>query len=278
MASCYIQRINMISNKSSGMNRMKKMFFLWVLLWFISGPGYGQPAGFVWNKGVAGNSSSDLLARVKPDVIDLYPDMVIVMAGTNDLLNSNKMVTVAELTDNLERLTDSLSRHGIDVVLVSPPPVDSAYLFSRHNPNVYVLPPNDLLSEAGAAMQLLCQKKGYLFIDAYNFFKSRGIPRHNDDDIIRNIRNSGQKDGVHFTQKGNAVLATLIFKRLSEKYGHLNRLKIICFGDSLTYGAYMDGKGTATGSTYPAVLKGLLIRPLKMDTLNAKGQKLHNND
>lgn len=135
------------------MSRIKQLFIFWVMLWFISEPGYGQTAGFVCNKGVAGNSSSDLLARLNHDVIDLNPDLVIVLVGTNDLLNSKIMVSVAELISNLERLTDSLRRHGIDVVLVSPPPVDSAYLFERHDADLYPLPPNKLLKEAGAALQ-----------------------------------------------------------------------------------------------------------------------------
>lgn len=245
------------------MYRINKMFIFFVLFWFNSGRGFGQATGFICNKGVSGNSSSDLLARLNPDVIDLNPDMVIVMVGTNDLLNSKKIISVVELISNLELLTDSLSQHGIDVVLISPPPVDPVYLFERHNADLYPLPPNELLKEAGTAIQLLCQKKEYLFIDSFNFFKSLGIPRHNEDNTIRNVKNSGQNDGVHFTKAGNALLARIIFEKLSKKYNSLNELKIICFGDSLTYGAYMDGKGTVTGNTYPAELKKLIIQSLK---------------
>ncbi|WP_372934509.1 hypothetical protein [Mariniphaga sediminis] len=36
--------------------------------------------------------------------------------------------------------------------------------------------------------------------------------------------------------------------------------KIICFGDSLTFGVYMKGEGTAEGDTYPAILKQLITR------------------
>lgn len=237
------------------MNRIKiKVVFL-ILLLCISGQALGSIAGYVCNKGVAGNSSSDLLARMDRDVIDLNPDLVVVMVGTNDLLNSKKMVSVAEFISNLEQLTKSLSRHGINVVLVSSPPVDSKYLFERHNATLFALPPNSLLKRAGEEMQVLCKKEGYLFIDAYNFFRYLGIPRHNEDDIIRNARNSGQRDGVHFTKEENALLARLIFEKLTGKYSSLDELKIICFGDSFTYGAYMDGKGTASGNTYPAEFK-----------------------
>jgi len=236
-----------------------------VLLSFISERGYSQTAGFICNKGIAGNSSSDLLRRLNHDVIDLNPDLVIIMIGTNDLLNSKKMVSVSELIRNLERLSNSLIQHRIDVVMISPPPVDSLYLFERHDANSYPLPPNELLKEARTAMRYLCQKNKFLFIDSYNFFKSNGIPQHNKDEIIRNVKNSGQKDGVHFTITGNALLAHLIFEKLSEKYDHLSRFKIVCFGDSLTYGAFMEGEGTATGDTYPAALEKLITQFLKKE-------------
>lgn len=37
------------------------------------------------NKGISGNNSSDLLARLRPDVINHNPDFVFILIGTNDL-------------------------------------------------------------------------------------------------------------------------------------------------------------------------------------------------
>ncbi|MCX6997378.1 MAG: hypothetical protein NTV49_09895 [Kiritimatiellaeota bacterium] len=36
---------------------------------------------------------------------------------------------------------------------------------------------------------------------------------------------------------------------------------VACVGDSLTYGSHMAGEGTATGTTYPAFLAGMLRQP-----------------
>ncbi len=46
----------------------------------------------VLNKGVAGNNSKDLMVRVDNDVINEQPDLVIIMVGTNDMINSKKFL------------------------------------------------------------------------------------------------------------------------------------------------------------------------------------------
>ena len=201
--------------------------------------------------------------RLNKDVIDLSPDIVIILAGTNDLLNTKKMVPISQLVENTRQIADALLQIKVEVVVVSPPPVDTLYLFERHDPTAFMMPPNLLLEQAGRAINDLCMEKNILFIDSHHFFKSLGIPRHNQDDIIQNENNSGRRDGVHLTRMGNVLLAGLIFEKLTEKYGRLDGLKIICFGDSLTFGPFLEGEGTSDGYTYPAVLKKLILQSQK---------------
>ena len=80
---------------------MKKVILLLVLSMLITSlPVSAQ----VINAGVGGNTTKDLLVRIDRDVIDLNPDLVIVMVGTNDMLNSRKMVSYSDYTSNLELL------------------------------------------------------------------------------------------------------------------------------------------------------------------------------
>ena len=44
----------------------------------------------VFNEGVAGNTSIDLEKRIETDVLNRGAHLVIVMVGTNDMLNSKK--------------------------------------------------------------------------------------------------------------------------------------------------------------------------------------------
>lgn len=232
--------------------------FSFLLFMAISSDIIGQQRACVINKGIGGNNSFDLLRRVHRDVLELKPDLVIVLVGTNDLMNTKKMVPADQFIQNLEQLTDTLTFHDMEVVVVSPPPVDEKYLFERHDSTMFNMPPNTILSHAAAAIKELSQRKGYLFVDLFHDLSSKGIPDHNKDEIIVNITNSGKNDGVHLTKTGNVLLAQLIFNTIIEKYGSLKGKRIVCFGDSLTFGAFMEGEGTTNGNTYPAVLKKLI--------------------
>ncbi|RIH67238.1 hypothetical protein D1164_02105 [Mariniphaga sediminis] len=233
---------------------------LLIILWLSNIFAFGNESVIVLNKGIGGNSSTDLLNRIERDLIAHQPDIAIIMIGTNDLLNSRKKVSEHLFLSNIKKLTDTLALHGIEATWVSPPPVDTSYLFQRHDPSHYLTPPNEALKRASDSLQVLCEKEGLLFVDVFSHFKNKGLPNHEKDEIVRNITNSGEKDGVHLTAKGNRLLAQIIYGALSERYGTMRHLKIVCFGDSLTFGVYMKGEGTAEGDTYPAILKQLITR------------------
>jgi lysophospholipase L1-like esterase len=69
----------------------------------------------------------------------------------------------------------------------------------------------------------------------------------------------GIEDGLHPTRDGYRLIAQEVYRYLKQHQLLKKNRRIICFGDSITYGAFMDGKGTAEGDTYPAFLKNLLM-------------------
>lgn len=108
------------------------------------------------------------------------------------------------------------------------------------------------------SMAKLAADRDLIFIDLQSEFIARGLPRHNADEVIMNVMNSGYADGVHPTAEGYAFIGKLIYDRLlKEKLFHKD-IKIVCFGDSITYGSRVEGAGTSTGDTYPAVLLRLI--------------------
>ncbi|WP_430973178.1 GDSL-type esterase/lipase family protein [Sunxiuqinia rutila] len=214
-----------------------------------------QELADVQNRGIAGNSSADLLNRVDADVLSYQPDLVVILVGTNDLLNTKKMVSVADYYRNMDQLTDLIMQQDVQVVLVSPPTVDTVYLFERHDASRFPQPPMQLLALCRDTLQVICREKELPFVDLFSHLQQVGIPCHDQDDIILNEKNSGRRDGVHLTPKGNRLLAWLIYEQLKESFTDLAGLKIVCFGDSITFGVFLDGEGTTEGDTYPAVLK-----------------------
>jgi len=72
------------------------------------------------NRGVAGQTTQQMLLRFRQDVIDLHPKVVVIEGGLNDIA---AMGTEGTITENLASMTDLARVHGIRVVIASVSPV-----------------------------------------------------------------------------------------------------------------------------------------------------------
>lgn len=216
----------------------------------------------VLNKGVAGNSTTDLVGRMKRDVLDLQPDIVIVMGGTNDMVNSRKFASYQTLSDNYRSIIQDLRAQDISVIIMNILPVDTTYLFQRHDRNAFDQRPNEKIDAANQLIHRIAMDLDLFFIDVNRAFKQKNSPGHDASSLILNMKNSGKEDGIHPTREGYVLIANLVFRVLKEKKLLKNNCTIVCFGDSITFGSYMDGAGTAEGDTYPAFLKRMILRKM----------------
>lgn len=67
--------------------------------------GLYEPGSDVVNAGINGHTTGDLLNRLQHDVVDLDPERVLVLVGTNDVRNG---VDPAESHGNVEKILDEL--------------------------------------------------------------------------------------------------------------------------------------------------------------------------
>ena len=215
------------------------------------------------NAGISGNNTLDLLERLDRDVLDENPDLVIIMVGTNDVLNSAKMISYRDYAENLWQIIRKIKEAGVEVLLLSPTPVDTVYLFERHERSFYEHTPGMKLDSLSGIMQQLSSDYNTLFLDLGNTFKARNLPRHNQDLYIRNPTNSGVRDGVHPTVPGYQLIAETIFQFLVKNDLLHGKMKIVCFGDSITYGSGAKGAGTLAGENYPSFLSMMINEQLK---------------
>ena len=77
------------------------------------------------NRGIGGQTTPQMLIRFRPDVIDLGPKVVVILAGTNDIAGNTGPMSDAEIKANLKTMTELARVHGIHVVLSSVLPVNS---------------------------------------------------------------------------------------------------------------------------------------------------------
>jgi len=158
--------------------------------WKIEGPAGTFPGKPYINRGIGGQTTSQMLVRFRQDVIELQPKAVVIMAGTNDIAGNTGPITLKSTEDNLASMADLSASQGIHVVLCSvTPTVD--YPWNRGlNPAPKIVALNAWIKDYAA-------RKGYIYVDYYSALKDEhgGLPP------------GLSKDGVHPLPAGFAIMA-----------------------------------------------------------------------
>src|SRR6185436_10076645 len=91
--------------------------------WSRAGYGGFFPGKPYLNRGIGGQTTSQMLVRFRPDVIALKPDVVVILAGTNDIAGNSGPVSLDTIEQNLASMAELAHVHRIRVVLASLLPV-----------------------------------------------------------------------------------------------------------------------------------------------------------
>jgi len=75
------------------------------------------------NRGISGQTTSQMLLRFRADVIDLKPKVVVILAGTNDISGNTGSITLAGIENNYASMVDLARTNGINVVFASVMPI-----------------------------------------------------------------------------------------------------------------------------------------------------------
>jgi lysophospholipase L1-like esterase len=75
------------------------------------------------NRGISGQTTAQMLVRLYPDVIDLKPQAVVLLAGTNDIARNNGPQTIEMIEENIMAMTELAQAHDIKVLLCALTPI-----------------------------------------------------------------------------------------------------------------------------------------------------------
>ena len=108
----------MLSDPSEGEHRIIFMGNSITIGWLSHYPEFFEGKPYV-NRGIGGQTSSQMLLRFRQDVIDLQASVVVILAGTNDIAQNTGPISLEDIMANLISMSELAEANGIKVVLAS---------------------------------------------------------------------------------------------------------------------------------------------------------------
>ena len=161
-------------------------------------PDYFVTKGYI-NRGIGGQTTPQMLIRFKPDVIDLDPDIVVILAGTNDIAGNTGPSNVKMITDNIFSMAELARAHQIKVVLSSILPVFE-YEWAKEIKDVPAT-----IDSVNDELKKYVNDHGLVYLD---YFSSMVDER-------KGLNKDYTYDGVHPNQDGYILMSSLAQKVLS---------------------------------------------------------------
>ena len=97
------------------------------------------------NKGISGQTTSQMLERFDNDVIKLQPQKIVILAGINDIAENSGPISIEEIIQNIILMVNKALQANIEVILCSVLPANRFYWNLKIKPSDKVIELNILL-------------------------------------------------------------------------------------------------------------------------------------
>ncbi|MFT6337208.1 MAG: lysophospholipase L1-like esterase [Halioglobus sp.] len=164
--------------------------------WVSMRPDFFRNNPFV-GRGISGQTTPQMLIRMRQDVLNLNPNVVVILAGTNDIAGNTGPATLDQILDNLKSMAELADANGIKVILSSVLPVYD-YPWSPG------LEPNIKIPELNKMIESYSKSKGYYYLDYFSKMadERNGLPK------------KYAEDEVHPTVLGYSVMEPLVLNAI----------------------------------------------------------------
>lgn len=161
--------------------------------WSDFSPEFFQQNNFV-NRGISGQTTPQMLIRLKPDAVHLDPKMIVINGGTNDIAGNTGPSTHEMIIDNLCSMAEIAIKNNIDVALTTILPV------YKYPGNDEVADPPKIISFINSALEEYCKKNSLICVDYYSSMV----------DGKKGLKSEYGNDGVHPIKEGYEVMEKAI--------------------------------------------------------------------
>jgi len=166
--------------------------------WIYSSPEFFGGRPYI-DRGISGQTTPQMLVRFRPDVIDLKPKVVVILAGINDIAGNTGPSTLEMIEANIASMSELAKVHGIKVVLSSVLP---AYDFPW-NPGVF---PAEKILALNQWVKKYATDNGFIYLDYYSSMV----------DERKGLKKEYSEDGVHPNKAGYKVMEPLAEKAIEK--------------------------------------------------------------
>jgi len=148
------------------------------------------------NRGIDGQTTSQMLVRLRQDVIELHPKVLVVLAGTNDIAGVTGPTRNEDIEANYKSIAELARMHGIRVVFASLLPVHN---YTEDAKESFALRPRQRILGLNAWLKDYCRKNGLVYLDYYSaLLGGNGMLKKEISD-----------DGLHPNDAGYRIMAPL---------------------------------------------------------------------
>lgn len=155
--------------------------------WIQSDPGFFHLGRL--DRGIGGQTTPQMLVRLRADVLDLHPAVVHIMAGTNDIAGNTGPTSLSWIQGNIASMVEQVRAHGARVIIASIPPAAQLPWREGMRPAATIVTMNEWLRQYAA-------REGVIYADYYAVL----------DDGYGGLKHALSDDGVHPNAAGYAVM------------------------------------------------------------------------
>src|SRR5215469_926174 len=148
------------------------------------------------NRGISGQTTSQLLLRFRQDVIDPQPKAVLILAGTNDIAGNTGPVSLEDIEANFTTIAELAALHHIRLIYASITPVHE---YTERAGDMFTQRPPEKIVVLNRWLKNYCGAHDCLYLDYFDaMVDSKGF-------MQKDLAN----DGLHPNAAGYKIMAPL---------------------------------------------------------------------
>jgi lysophospholipase L1-like esterase len=148
------------------------------------------------NRGIGGQTTSQMLVRFRQDVINLQPRVVVILAGTNDIAGNTGHISNEDVEANLTSIAELARANKIAVIFASVLPVHN---YTPQSQDFYAQRPMTRILALNEWLKGYCAGSGAVYLDYFSaVVDDKGLLKRDLAD-----------DGLHPNKAGYALMVPL---------------------------------------------------------------------